>query len=430
MSDLTQMTPNLLAPRLLQFQNRYRRLCALRPQLNMARGIPAAEQVALSNAMLSLPGEEDYLAEGGVDCRNYTGLQGLVEARRLFSGVVGVPAEQMIAGGNSSLAFMYDCIGYAWRHGMSDSERPWGKEDQVSFLCPVPGYDRHFRICEEYGIRLVPVPLFDHGPDMDIVRDLIARDPSVKGMWCVPRYSNPTGVVYAKEIIEALAAMPAAAPDFRLFWDDAYAVHHLTEEQVQIANVVELCSRHGHPNRALVFASTSKVTFAGAGIALFGSSPGNVSWLLERMSIHTVGPDKLNQLRHVRFLKDGQGIRRLMDGHRAILAPKFAQVQAIFERELGGRGIAQWSKPKGGYFISLEVLAGCATRVFQLAKEAGITLTTPGATFPGGRDPNDSILRIAPSSLAVDQVGTAAEAIALCVLLATTEALIGRAAAQ
>lgn len=426
MSDLTQMTPSMLARLLLQFRERYQRLCELGLQLNMARGVPAAEQVALSNAMLSLPGEGDYMAEGGIDCRNYTGLQGLIEARRLFSGVVGVPAEQMIVGGNSSLAFMYDCIGYAWRHGMSDSERPWSKEEHVSFLCPVPGYDRHFRICEEYGIRLVSVPLLGNGPDMDIVRDLVAHDPSVKGMWCVPRYSNPTGAIYAGEIIESLASMPTAAPDFRLFWDDAYAIHHLTEERVQIANVVELCKRSGHPNRALVFASTSKVTFAGAGIALFGSSPDNVSWLQERMSIHTVGPDKLNQLRHVRFLKDEQGIRHLMDEHRKIMAPKFTQVQAIFERELGGCGIAQWSNPKGGYFISLDVLAGCATSVFRLAKGAGITLTTPGAPFPGGRDPNDSNIRIAPSSLTVDHVGMAAEVIALCVLLATTEALLDR----
>jgi DNA-binding transcriptional MocR family regulator len=403
-------------------------LCAQRLQLNMARGVPAPEQLALSNAMLSLPGEGDYLAEGGIDCRNYTGLQGLVEARRLFSGVVGVPPEQMIVAGNSSLAFMYDCIGYAWRHGMSDSERPWGKEQLLSFLCPVPGYDRHFRICEEYGIRLIPVPLLNNGPDMDIVRDYVACDPSVKGMWCVPRYSNPTGVIYADEIIEALASMPTAAPDFRLFWDDAYAVHHLTEEQVQIANVVELCARQGHPHRALVFASTSKVTFAGAGLALFGSSPGNISWMLERMTTHTVGPDKLNQLRHVRFLKDEQGIKRLMEQHRAIMAPKFAQIQAILGRELGGRGIAQWTEPKGGYFISLDVLAGCAKRVVQLAKEAGITLTNAGAPFPGGRDPNDSNIRIAPSSLTLDQVGTAAEAIALCILLATTEALLDRAA--
>jgi len=418
------MVPTRLARLHQQYCERYEHLRSQRLHLSLARGIPAADQVALSNRMLSLPGEGDYMAEGGVDCRNYTGLQGIVEARRLFSGVVGVPPEQVIVAGNSSLAFMYDCIGYAWRHGMCDSERPWGKEDTVSFLCPVPGYDRHFRIAEEYGIKLIPVPLLDNGPDMVMVRNIAAHDRSVKGIWCVPKYSNPTGSVYAPDTIEALASMPTAATDFRLFWDNAYAVHHLTEEQVEIANIVQLCEQHGYPERALVFASTSKMTMAGSGVAVFGSSPRNVAWMLDRLNIHTVGPDKLNQLRHVRFLKDEAGIRGLMNQHRAIMAPKFSEVLSIFERELGGSGVAQWTKPKGGYFISLDVLPGCAKRVIDLAKDAGIALTAAGAPFPGGCDPNDSNIRIAPSFATLEQIKTAAEAITLCVLLSTTEAIL------
>ena len=427
MFDLTKSVPTRLAHLHQQYVERYEHLRSQRLQLSMARGIPAPDQVALSNRMLNLPGEGDYMAEGAVDCRNYTGLQGLAEARRLFSSVLGVPPEQVIVAGNSSLAFMYDCIGYAWRHGMCDSDRPWGKEDVVSFLCPVPGYDRHFRIAEEYGIKLIPVPLLEDGPDMTIVRNIVAHDRSVKGIWCVPKYSNPTGAIYASDIIEALASMPTAASDFRLFWDNAYAVHHLTEDQVEIANVVQLCGQHGHPDRALVFASTSKMTMAGSGVAVFGASPRNVAWMLDRLNIHTVGPDKLNQLRHVRFLKDEAGITRLMNQHRTILAPKFSEVLSIFERELGRSGVAQWTKPKGGYFISLDILPGCAKRAIELAKDAGIALTTAGAPFPGGRDPNDSNIRIAPSFATLEQIKPAAEAITLCVLLAATEALLRKA---
>lgn len=424
MSDFTKMTPAALARLHLQYCQRYENLRSQGLQLSLARGIPSAAQVALSTPMLSLPGENDYMAEGDVDCRNYTGLQGLVEARRLFSSVVGVPPDQVIVAGNSSLALMYDCIGYAWRHGMCDSERPWGREDTVSFLCPVPGYDRHFRIAEEYGIKLISVPLLENGPDMDIVRNIVASDRSVKGMWCVPKYSNPTGTVYARETIDALASMPTAAPDFRLFWDNAYALHHLTDEQVEIANIAQLCEQHGHFDRALVFASTSKVTMAGSGVAVFGASARNVAWMLARLAIHTVGPDKLNQLRHVRFLKDAAGISHLMAQHRAILAPKFATVLSIFERELALSGVAKWSKPKGGYFISLDVLPGCAKRVIELATGAGVALTTAGAPFPGGRDPNDSNIRIAPSFATLEQIRTAAEAITLCVQLAAAETIL------
>ena len=421
---MAAMPRHLLASRHQEYQQRYETLRAQRLTLSMARGIPAPEQVKLSERLLSLPGEHDFMADGGVDCRNYTGLQGLAEARKLFSPMVGVPPEQVIVGGNSSLAFIYDCIGYAWRHGVCDSPRPWGKEKRVAFLCPVPGYDRHFRIAEEYGIELIPVPLLENGPDMDIVRKLVATDDGIKGMWCVPKYSNPTGTVYAPEIVEALASMKTAAADFRLFWDNAYAVHHLTDDEEELANIVTRCSVHGHPDRALVFASTSKITLPGAGVALFGSSARNVEWALKRLGVHTVGPDKINQLRHVRFLSNGEGIKNLMAQHRAIMAPKFAQVSSTFQRELSGLGIAEWTDPKGGYFISLEVLPGCAKRVVQLAAEAGIALTPAGAPFPGGRDPRDSNIRIAPSFLTLQQVSTAAQAITDCVLLAAAERLL------
>ena len=426
MPDLTKLAPEQLARHYKHCRDRYEHLRSRHLQINMARGLPSPDQLALSDRMLSLPGHADYMAEDGVDCRNYTGLQGLIEARRLFAGMVGVPPEQVVLAGNSSLAFMYDCIGYAWRHGMCSSEMPWSKERCVSFLCPVPGYDRHFRMAEEYGINLIPVPMLEDGPDMAIVRDIVASDRSVKGMWCVPKYSNPTGTTYSSETIAALASMSAAAQDFRLFWDNAYAQHHLTDEEIEISNIVQLCEQYGYPDRALVFASTSKMTMAGSGVAIFGSSPSNVAWVLERLKVHTVGPDKLNQLRHVRFLKDDAGIRRLMNQHRAIMAPKFTEVLSVFERDLGQSGVAQWSKPKGGYFISLDVLPGCARRVIELAGEAGIALTAAGAPFPGGYDPNDTNIRIAPSYLTLAQITVAAQAITLCVLLSGSEALLDR----
>jgi aspartate/methionine/tyrosine aminotransferase len=400
---------------------------ALRMQplgLSMARGVPSTEQVSLSEVLLSLPGAHDFLAEDGADCRNYRGLQGLPEARRLFAFMLGVPPEQVVADGNSSLAMMYDCVSHAWRAGMPDGDGPWSAVPSgTAFLCPVPGYDRHHAICEAFGIRLIPVPLHEQGPDMDAVRAHV-QDRSVRGMWCIPKYSNPTGAVYSDAVVEALAAMPTAAPDFRLFWDNAYGLHHLGEEDVQIANIAERCNTHGHANRPLVFASTSKITFAGAGVALFGASPENLRWWLRHAAVRSVGPDKLNQLRHVRFLRDRAGMEALMQRHRALLAPRFDRVLDIFERELKTHGIAQWTRPRGGYFITLNVLPGSARRVVELAGQAGVTLTPAGAPFPGGIDPQDRTLRIAPSSPSIEQVGEAAEVIALCTKLAAAERLI------
>jgi DNA-binding transcriptional MocR family regulator len=395
-------------------------------KLNLTRGKPSSAQLDLSAELLSLPGAFDHVAEGGTDCRNYGGLQGLAEARRLFSGVLGTPADQVVVANNSSLALMHDVVVYSLLKGTCDSTLPWSKQGEIAFLCPTPGYDRHFKICEDYGIKMISVGLGNEGPDVEEVARLVANDASIKAIWCVPKYSNPTGTVYSPQVIEGLCAMKAAAPDFRLFWDNAYAVHHLTPERIEIPNVLELCARHGHPNRALVFASTSKITLAGAGLALFAATRDNVNWLLARFTPRTIGPDKLNQWRHVRFLKSEAGIMDLMDRHRKIIAPKFEKVLDIFDENLDGIPAVSWTRPKGGYFISLDVPPGSAARVVALAKQAGVELTPAGATHPYGRDPYDRTIRIAPTFPELSEVAQAAQGVALCVLLAIAEKSPGR----
>jgi len=403
-------------------QSDYLRLCELKLSISMARGVPSSEQLELSNRLLELPGIGDYIAEDGTDCRNYMGQQGIPEARRLFAPVLGVPESQVVVSGNSSLALMYDCLSFAMRNGVPDSLRPWQQEKEtVAFLCPVPGYDRHFTLCEAFGIRLIPIPMLGDGPDMHEVRTLVAQDASIRGMWCVPKYSNPTGTVYSDAVIEALASMPTAAPDFRLFWDDAYTVHHLTSENIQIENIYEACSRNGNPNRALVFASTSKVTQAGAGLAMLGSSVANIQWWLKHASVRSVGPDKINQLRHVRFLRDLKGLNALMESHKALLKPRFDAVLETLQTKLGQHGFAGWSTPKGGYFISVDVYPGTAQHVVALAKAAGVQMTDAGACFPYGIDPLDQQLRIAPSSPAVEALRAASEVICASILLAACE---------
>jgi len=406
---------------LAEVQQKYEAFKARGLKLNLTRGKPASAQLDLSSDLLSLPGTSDFTAEDGTDCRNYGGLQGLLETRRLFSGMMGAPPEQIVVSNNASLALMHDCIVYSLLKGTCDSAQPWSKEKEVAFLCPVPGYDRHFKICEDYGIRMISVPMNDHGPDMDHVEPLVAQDASIKGIWCVPKYSNPTGCVYSNAVTERLAAMKTAAADFRVYWDNAYAVHHLTTERIEIANILELCARHGHANRAFVFASTSKITFAGAGLALFAASRDNVQWLLTRLVPRTIGPDKVNQLRHLRFLKNEAAITGLMDRQRAIIAPKFEKVLQVFEEEFSEIPNLSWTRPKGGYFISLTVPQGCAKRVVALAKNAGLELTPAGATHPYGKDPDDRTIRIAPSFPALKEVAQAAEGVALCVKLAVAE---------
>jgi DNA-binding transcriptional MocR family regulator len=423
MTNLTQLSPDGITAVSRQLQENYDAFKGRGLKLDLTRGKPSAAQLELSAALLSFPGAQDYVAEGALDCRNYGGLQGLVEARRLFSGMMGAAPEQVVVANNSSLALMHDAVVYGLLKGTCDSVIPWSKQGEIAFLCPVPGYDRHFKICEDYGIRMIPVALNEEGPDMDEVERLAARDASIKGIWCVPKYSNPTGTVYSDVAIERLAAMKTAAPDFRLYWDNAYAVHHLTEERIEIANILELCARHGHPNRAFVFASTSKITLPGAGLALFAASKDNVKWLLARLTPRTIGPDKINQLRHVRFLKDGAAIQDLMNRHKSLIAPKFRKVLDIFGEKLAGVPDVSWIRPKGGYFISLEVPQGCARRVVALAKEAGVALTPAGATHPYGKDPGDRTIRIAPTFPELPEVAQAAEGVAVCVLLAAAEKL-------
>ena len=419
MIDIAQHSSADIARARQQAQESYDALRAKGLKLNLTRGKPSSAQLDLSVELLSLPGSADYVAEDKTDCRNYGALQGLSETRRLFAGIMGAAPEQVVVANNSSLAVMHDVAVYCLLKGTCDSHSPWSKQGEISFLCPIPGYDRHFKICADYGVRMIPVPLNEDGPDMDQVEGLVARDASIKGMWCMPKYSNPTGTIYSDTVIERLAAMKTAAPDFRLYWDNAYAVHHLTQERIEIANIIDLCARHANPNRPFVFASTSKITLAGSGLALFAASKDNVNWLLARLTPRTIGPDKINQLRHVRFLKNESGIMQLMDRHRAIIAPKFQKVLDIFNEKLGHIPNVTWTKPKGGYFISLDVPKGCAERVISLAKEAGIELTPAGATHPQGKDPDDRTIRIAPTFPELSEVAQAAEAVALCVQLAS-----------
>jgi DNA-binding transcriptional MocR family regulator len=404
-----------------QLRANYSALQELGLKLDLTRGKPSPQQLDLSVELLGLLGESDILAEDKTDIRNYGGLQGLVEARRLFATIMGAPPQQIIVGNNASLALMHDVLVFALLKGTCDSAEPWSKQGEIAFLCPVPGYDRHFKICEDYGIRMISVPLLEDGPDMNEVERLVASDQSIKGIWCMPKYSNPTGTVYSDSVVERLAAMTTAANDFRIFWDNAYAVHHLTEDSVSIANVLERCAARGNANRAFVFASTSKITLAGAGLAAFAGSKANVQWLLERMTPRTIGPDKVNQLRHVRFLKTEDGIADLMEKQRQLLVPKFKAVLDVFEAQLSGVPGVTWTKPKGGYFICLEVPAGCAKRVVTLARDAGVVLTPAGATHPYGNDPKDRTIRIAPSFPRLAEVEEAAKAVALCVQLAVEE---------
>ncbi|MCW2771574.1 MAG: aminotransferase [Aeromicrobium sp.] len=397
----------------------YRQLQNSGLKLDLTRGKPSPEQLDLSNALLSLPGP-DFKAAAGTDTRNYGGLNGLLELREIFAPIMQVPVDQVVAGDNASLAMMHDNLVFALFHGTPDSEQPWGTEDAVKFVCPVPGYDRHFALLEQYGIEMVPVPLNEDGPDIDAVREAV-KDPQVKGMWLVPTYGNPTGSVVSEAVAAELAALDTAAPDFRIFWDNAYAVHHLTEEQTKTADILGLCVASGHPNRAVIFASTSKITFAGSGVCFLGSSTDNIQWYLRHLAKRTIGPDKVNQLRHARYLQSTEGVHALMDRHRAILAPKFDAVVRILRDRLGTYGVASWTEPKGGYFVSLDVLDGTASRVIELTREAGVAMTPAGAAFPYGDDPRDRNIRIAPSYPSAAELETAIDVLATSVLIAAAE---------
>jgi len=397
-------------------RTRYDAIAARRLALDMTRGKPCPEQLDLSLGMLEL---RDYRAADGTDCRNYGVVEGLPEARRLFAELLEVEPAEVIVGGNSSLALMHDAIVQALLIGTPDAP-PWQRQAPIAFLCPTPGYDRHFAICERFGIRMVPVAMDEHGPDMDEVERLV-EDAAVKGIWCVPRYSNPTGITFADAVVERLARMPTAAPDFRIFWDNAYAVHHLVPRPQPLKNMLRECRAAGHPDRPLTFTSTSKISFAGAGLAAMAASATNVRHVVGGVSIQTIGHDKLNQLRHVRFFRDAAGVAAHMQKHAAILKPKFDAVQDILERELGGTGVAEWSRPEGGYFISLDTLDGCASKVVAMANAAGVKLTAAGATFPHGKDPRDRNIRLAPSLPGLDEIRQAMELVAIAIQLVSLE---------
>jgi DNA-binding transcriptional MocR family regulator len=406
-------------------QQDYAALQAMKLVLDLTRGKPSAEQLDLSNALLSLPGD-NYRDAEGTDTRNYGGLHGLPELRAIFGELLGVPVPNLIAGNNSSLELMHDVVVYSLLHGGVDSARPWKDEPRVKFLCPVPGYDRHFNLTETMGIEMISIPMREEGPDVDLIEELVAVDPAIKGMWAVPVFANPTGVTYSWETVRRLVQMRTAADDFRLFWDNAYAVHTLTMDFVRQVDVLGLAAAAGNPNRPYVFASTSKITFAGAGVSFFGGSLGNIAWYLQYAGKKSIGPDKVNQLRHLRFFGDTDGVRLQMRRHQQLLAPKFALVLEILEKRLGDSKIASWTEPKGGYFISLDVLPGTARRTVALAKDAGIAVTEAGAAFPYRKDPDDKNIRIAPTFPPISDLRNAIDGLATCVLLAATESLLSQ----
>lgn len=403
-------------------RQQYQELKARNLNLDLTRGKPSSEQLDFSNALLSLPGEGDYKDKTGADVRNYGNLQGISDIRELWAEALGIDPANLIAGDSSSLNIMFDLISFAYIWGTNDSPRPWKDEETVKWLCPVPGYDRHFAITERFGFEMIRVPMTPDGPDMDAVEELV-KDPQVKGMWTVPVFGNPTGITFAPEVAEKLAAMEVAAPDFRIVWDNAYAMHTLTDDQVENLNVLALAETHGNPNRFWYMSSTSKITHAGSGVAFFASSKANLEWYMSYASIRGIGPNKENQLAHARLLGSVQGLHALMQRHAKSLAPKFEAVIGILHDRLGEYGVAEWTEPKGGYFISMDVTDGSATRVWELAKEAGITLTKAGASFPHGVDETDTNIRLAPSLPPLDEVRTAMDGVATCVLLACVEAV-------
>ena len=397
---------------------------SLHLQLNMARGKPCAEQLDLALGVLeALHARSEFANSNGDDCRNYGVWNGLPEMRAIFSEMMDVPADQIILGNNSSLQMMFDCIAQGFTHGYSGCT-PWARQEKVKFLCPAPGYDRHFAVTEYFGFEMIPVPMLKTGPDMDIIERLVAQDDTIKGCWCVPKYSNPTGITYSDETVRRFAALKPTAKDFRIMWDNAYCVHDLTDTPDTLLDLYAECLKNGTEDNVLFFASTSKISFPGAGVAALAASKRNIEDLKRRITTQTIGPDKLNQLRHILFLHDINGVHNLMQGHRKILEPKFQIVEESLERELGDLGIAKWSKPNGGYFVNLDVMNGCAKRVVSLCKETGVILTDAGATFPYGIDPNDSNIRVAPTFPPQEELRQAMHLLCICVRLAASEKLL------
>lgn len=393
--------------------------------LDMSRGKPAAKQLDISLGLLdTINSSSDLKSEDGTDCRNYGVLDGIPEAKKLMADMMGTTPDHVIVYGNASLNIMYDQISRAYTHGILGNT-PWCKLDKVKFLCPVPGYDRHFAITERFGIEMINIPMSESGPDMGMVEEYVSKDASVKGIWCVPKYSNPQGYTYSEETVKRMAALKPAAEDFRIFWDNAYVIHDLYDDKKdEIADIISECEKAGNPDMVFEFASTSKVSFPGSGIAALATSANNIADIKKQLTIQTIGHDKLNQLRHVRFFKDINGLKEHMRKHAEFIRPKFEAVEEVFEKELSGLGIGSWTEPNGGYFISFEAMDGCAKAIAAKCKEAGVKLTGAGATFPYGKDPKDSNIRIAPSFPTPEEMKQAADLFVLCVKLVSVEKLL------
>jgi aspartate/methionine/tyrosine aminotransferase len=410
-----------------KLEDEYNQYKLQKMSLDMSRGKPSPEQLDLSNGMLDVVTSADVLKlSEGTDYRNYGGISGIPEAKQLFAQMLDVRTQEIIIGGNSSLSMMYDAVTRAMLYGVLGSDAPWGKLQTIKFLCPSPGYDRHFAICELLNIEMIVVEMKHDGPDMNRVEELVAQDESIKGIWCVPKYSNPEGTTYSDEVVDRLAKMNTKARDFRIFWDDAYIVHHLTSMPDQLKNILSTCKKVGNPDRVFMFSSTSKISFAGSGVAMMAASVNNIDYISTRLAVQTIGPDKLNQLRHVRFFKNMENIEAHMKKHAAIIKPKFDKVLDILELRLGHKNIASWSKPKGGYFIRLNTMNDCAKAVVSMASDAGVKLTEAGATFPYGKDPHDRNIRIAPTFPSLTELVQAAEVLCLYIQIVSLKKILSR----
>ncbi len=421
---LSQMTPEELRAFMAAEQAKLDHYSEMNLTLDLTRGKPNQAQLDLSSEMLHIISDRgDCFSASGLDCRNYGILDGLPETKKLFSDLLNIPTSQILVLGNSSLNVMYDTLVRAMLFGVAGGHEPWCRQGRIKFICPSPGYDRHFTMCRTLGIEMIPVRMLEDGPDMDEVYNIACSDPSVKGIWCVPKFSNPEGTTFSDEVVEQFAALKPAAPDFRIFWDNAYAVHELYDEEVPVANIFERAKEYGTEDNIFYFASTSKITFPGSGLAIMAASEKNLEQIRPIIATQTIGYDKINQMRHVKFFKDAEGIHAHMRKHAEILRPKFELVEHLFDKHLSELEIAHWSKPRGGYFISLYV-DGCARRVYQLARSVGVTLTTAGSTYPYGRDPHDSNLRIAPTYPEAEQLKQAIEILCCCVKVASAEKLL------
>ena len=425
MKPYASMTPAELQAEYAAVKGSYDAEKALGLKLNMARGKPGKAQLDLVSDMLTVLADPADCQVDGIDARNYGELAGLPCARKLYAEILGCKPSEVYAGGNASLALMYNVISKAWTFGLKESDRPWCKEDKVKFLCPAPGYDRHFRITETFGIEMITIPMTATGPDMDLVEELV-KDETVRGMWCVPKYSNPDGIIYSDETIDRIVHMNPAAKDFALMWDNAYCVHEFEGDFVPFRDILPLCREAGRPNMAYEFASTSKITFPGAGLAVMATSEENLAYLMKYLGVETIGFDKVNQLRHVKYLQSKEHTLEIMKRHASVLGPKFAMVLDTLEREIAPLEIAAWQKPKGGYFVSANAMAGTAKRTLQLCKEAGVVMTDAGATYPYGKDPQDSNIRVAPSLPPVEELRQAMDVFCLALRLSALEKLLGK----